>query len=182
VKSFVIGPLGGVHTWNTNFEVTFKQIRLPPAVDISNFYKSGPIEDEDSARSISLAENDGYVDLINGAPPSTSGFVVSGLLNVNGWHAKSIGEGATPRSVLVVLTDTDGRSIFLNTRQVPRPDVAAYFGKPVLAASGYKSVVDVSTLDGKYTLGLAFTEGDRIERCSQIKIPVMFKKLEAEGH
>jgi len=53
---------------------------------------------------------------------------------------------------------------------------AAAFGKPALAASGYTSVADVLTLDGQYTLGVAFAERDRINRCPQFTIPVTIKK------
>ena len=77
----------------------------------------------------------------------------------------------------MVLSEGNGRNIFIKTRNMPRPDVAAVFGKPALEESGYASVADISTLDGKYTLELAFVEGDRIELCPEYKIPVTLKKV-----
>jgi hypothetical protein len=178
VKSFVIVPVGGAHFWDENFKVTFKQISLPPPVDIPNLYKFDPIEDDNSARPVSVAERcDGYIDSVNGGLPGPSGFTASGHLKIDGWLAKSVKQDVPPpQSVLVVLTDGNGRNIFIKTRHKPRPDVAAVFGKPALEKSGYTSVADISTLDGKYILGLAFVEGDHIERCPQIKIPVALKR------
>jgi hypothetical protein len=175
VKSFVIVPVGGTQSWEGNFKVIFKQMSLPPAVDISNFYKFDPIED--SARLISTADRcDGGIDSINGATPGPSGINASGVLRIDGWLAKSAEQAALPQSVLVVLTDDNGTNTFIRTRQEPRPDVAAFFRKPALAASGYTSVIDVSMLGGNYTLGLSFAEGDHIERCPQVKIPITLKK------
>jgi hypothetical protein len=178
VKSFVIVPVGGAHFWDGNYQVTFKQINLPPEVDIPNLYKFDPIGDDNSARPISIAERcDGSIELINGASPRPSGFTASGLLKVDGWLAKSVADDEPAQSVLVVLTDGNGRNTFIKTRQVRRPDVAMYLRKPALEASGYTSVADTSTLDGKYRLGLAFAEGNRIERCPQFNIPVTLKRV-----
>jgi hypothetical protein len=173
VKSFVV--IGGTRFWESDFKVTYRQMRLPPAVDISNFYNFDPVDD--TARLVSTADRcDGVIDLINGASPGPSGINASGVLRVDGWLAKSAEQAALPQSVLVVLTDANGTNTFIKTRQEPRPDVAAFFRKPALAASGYTSVIDVSTLGGNYTLGLAFAEDDRIERCPQVKLPITLKR------
>ena len=52
-----------------------------------------------------------------------------------------------------------------------------HFKKPVLNAAGYTSTADVSTLDGHYTLGLAFKEGGHIKICPQFKMPAEIKKF-----
>src|SRR5262249_11168351 len=148
-----------------NFEVTFRQMGVIPPVDVSKLYEFDPIEDEDPDHQASIAEEcDGYIDSINGASPRRSGSFASGLLSVHGWLAKSVAEGALPQTVLLALRDGKGRSMFIKTRQTPRPDVAEHYKKPTLEASGYTSTADVSMLEGNYTLGLAFKEGDRIER------------------
>ncbi len=54
----------------------------------------------------------------------------------------------------------------------PRKDVGAYFNNPELAKAGYASMVDISTLDGQYTLGLAIKNANTMQICPQFKIPV----------
>jgi hypothetical protein len=135
-----------------------------------------PFEYDNSARQVFPAESCfGGIQEINGGPPKSSGITASGVLKVKGWLVKSVEQEAPLQSVLVVLTDDNGRNVFVKTRQVQRPEVAAYYKKPALAASGFTSVADISILEGNYTLGFALVEGDRIEMCD-IKAPLMIKK------
>ena len=73
------------------------------------------------------------------------------------------------------MQSSKGENTFIETRKVPRPDVAAYFKKPTLDSSGYETTADVSAIVGNYTLGLAFSEGNYIKICPQFKIHADFK-------
>jgi hypothetical protein len=57
VKSFSIAPVGGRRLWNERYEVTFKQVRTPTALNILKMYKLDTIVDGVNHRKISHAEN-----------------------------------------------------------------------------------------------------------------------------
>jgi hypothetical protein len=176
VKTFSIEPAGGKWQWENAFEVTFKKVPTPERVDISKLVKLDSAADVPGNRKIVIAEQcDGSIDFVNGVSPPPAKFSTSRLLNVHGWLAKSADQGLLPESVLLVLSDGEGRKIFFNARQTPRPDVGAFFKNPALSSAGFASTVDVSMIGGDYLLGLAFAEGDRIKICPQFKIPGTFK-------
>lgn len=118
----------------------------------------------------------GFIDTINGVPPSSS-FIANQSLNVRGWLAKSITPKIEiPDSVLLVLTDSEGKNIFIKTRPTPRPDVGKYYKNSMLETSGYVTTADISGIDGNYILGLAYKERNSIKICPQFKIFGTFGK------
>jgi hypothetical protein len=76
-----------------------------------------------------------------------------------------------PESVLLVLNDEKtGQSLFIKTQKMSRTDVGGYFKQPALDLAGYSATVDMSAMRGNYRLGLAYTEGNSIKICPQIKV------------
>ncbi len=151
-------------------------IKICPQFKIPGIFRfDSPLNDVGD-RQVSMAERcEGFIDEINDRPGSEP-FSTNKILKIRGWLAKSVEQkGEIPESVLLVLSDSAGKNIFIKTRQTTRPDVGQHFKKPLLDGSGYTSIVDVSKIDGDYTLGLAYTEGNLIKICPQFKIPGKFE-------
>ncbi|KTC93487.1 hypothetical protein [Legionella cincinnatiensis] len=137
---------------------------------------NGYIRKSNHQRIVITKNCEGYIDTINDAPYSPS-FLSNRLLKVQGWLTKFVDSKAElPEAVLLVLTDNNGKSIFIKTRRTLRPDVGAHFKNPILDASGYVATADVSNFEKNYTLRLAYEEGNNIKICSQFKTISFFKK------
>ena len=78
--------------------------------------------------------------------------------------------------IFLTLTDAKGEKLFISTHAEDRPDVAAAFKHPNLSGSGYKALIDLSTLNGAYVLGMAGIHNSVLFDCSQFKIPVTFSQ------
>jgi hypothetical protein len=158
--------------WKDEYVITLSKIKTGAPIDMSKIHKFDGFDDELSDSKVMAAEKcDGSIDVVNGMSPTPAKFSASTLLNVNGWLAVSVDKAALPEAVYVVLTDDLGNHKYLRTRRTPRPDVGAYFKKPELNESGYSTIADISTLAGKYTLGLAIKQSNKIKICPQFKIP-----------
>lgn len=178
VTSFSIAPSMGRALWKDTYQVVFKQLDMPSTFDVSMLDKLDEAAADPASHPVSIAEKcDGSIDFVNGVSPAPARFTASGVLGVRGWLAKSVDQGALAESVLLVLSDSNGKRIFIRTRQASRPDLGVHFKKPALNAAGYTSTADVSTLDGNYTLGLAFKEGGHIKICPQFKMPAEIKRF-----
>ncbi|MNJ52737.1 hypothetical protein D3C77_480880 [compost metagenome] len=174
VKSFSVTTEDGSSIfWQNEFSIKFKNLELPPPMDISKAYKFDTINDAKSDYQIA---SDGYcsggIDIINGLPAAKT-ITASGLLSVDGWLATPTDEGLRPATAFVALRNKNGQLRLIETRVVERPDVAAGFNTPALNNAGYTSVADISGLDGKYTLSLAFKHSDQVKICPQLQNIVM---------
>lgn len=131
--------------------------------------------DKSNIRKVTHAEQcEGAIDTINRLPVFLS-FFAKDLLSVEGWLAKSIEPQAKlPESVLLVLTDDKGKNTFIKTKVTSRTDVGEAFKNSTLNATGYKTIADVSNLQGSYRLRLAYTEKNVIKICPQFVIPGTF--------
>lgn len=174
VRSVAISPMdGGSMLWNDEYTVTFSQISPTVQVDLSDIYKFDRAHDELSISNVTAAENcDGVIDEVNNTSPAPTKFSAAGLLQVSGWLAASLDKPALPEAVYVVLTDLLGNKKYLGTHPTSRPDVGASFKAPLLNASGYRSVADISALKGEYFLGIAKKISGKVEMCPQFRIPV----------
>ena len=104
------------------------------------------------------------IDLINGVTNESLSF---GLLQTAGWGTPSVEEGRLADAVYVVLTDEQRHRRFAKAVILSRPDVSAYFHKPGLDRSGFSLNADVGVLKGRYALGVAVADGDRLEICAR---------------
>lgn len=178
VRSFSIFPAAVKKLWKPRYTVVFKQIEISPIPDISEMYTlDAVLNASEEMVSAPIKKCDANIDSVNGVLPVPEKFFSSGLLSAQGWLVRSADQGTLAESVFLVLQDSKGKNIFIKTRSMQRPDVGAHFHKPALAASGYVSTADVSTLEGNYTLGLAFKEGNHIWICPEFHIPGVIKKI-----
>jgi hypothetical protein len=106
-----------------------------------------------------LDEVDGAAAGSQSQPQNRSAF------SVRGWGA-DVPDGLAPISTYLVLRDGSGTAWFQATQVVARPDVAAHFGNPALASSGYEATIDASPLpDGDYDVGVAMQFADHSLLC-----------------
>lgn len=121
---------------------------------------------------------DGSIDSISGAPPAPSKlhFNAMDFLNVQGWLALSTKDGTLFDKTFVTLTDINGKRIFISTNGQVRGDVGAAFNKISLNAAGYNTLIDLSMLNGTYTLGMGGIHNHEFYSCSQYTIPVAIDK------
>lgn len=112
------------------------------------------------------------IDVANGEHPLPGTINAQGSLYLRGWLARSTAEGALFEQTLLTLTDAAGRRIFISTSPESRPDVATVFKSAALAGAGFKSVLDLHTYKGTYTLGLAGISESHLYVCNQFAVPV----------
>lgn len=178
VKSITITPdVMGSMFWNQNYIITFSQVKTSSSIDISKIYEFDEFDNSLSNSNVATAEKcDGSIDVINGMTALPTDLLTSNLLEVSGWLASSVDKATLPEAVYIVLTDSQGKNKYLGTHMIPRPDVGAFLKKPELNGSGYSTIADISTLEGKYTLELAIKTAGKIEICPQFKIPTTIVK------
>ncbi|MBK7539464.1 MAG: hypothetical protein IPI49_29715 [Myxococcales bacterium] len=183
VIAFRITASGSKRPWQSPFRVTLRTLDAPPALTAQQFHALLPGAPQLAAatpvaadRALATAARcEGVLDSINGYPSPPHELAASGLLNVSGWTARSVKDASLPDAVLLTLTDAQGQRRLFPTRRVKRPDVAKYFADPRLEDTGYASTFDVSALEGTYTLGLAFAQGDQLELCSEFTYTLLLK-------
>jgi hypothetical protein len=174
VKSISIGARDvRSKLWNEEYNVTFSQTRNTSPIDISNIYRFDAVDDELSGYKVMTAQKcDGSIDAINHTSPVPEKLSASNVLTVSGWVAASVDRAILPEAVYAVLTDAHGSHRFFRTHRTPRLDVGGAFRKPELNESGFAAMLDVSALEGKYTLGLGIRLSGKVEICPQFEIPV----------
>jgi hypothetical protein len=121
---------------------------------------------------------DGSIDSINGDLPTSSelNFNAAELLKVRGWLALSTKDGTLFDKTFLTLTDINGKTTFISTNGEVRDDVGAAFKKTSLNAAGYNTLIDLSILNGTYTLGMGGVHNQEFYSCSQYTIPVTIDK------
>lgn len=115
---------------------------------------------------------DASFDAVNGVSPVPTQVNAAGALRVQGWLAGSAKDGVLPDKIFLTLTDPVGMTRYVGTRPQERPDVADAYKQPRLRGSGFQSVVDLSSLKGRYLLGMARLNDSRLYRCRQFQVPV----------
>jgi hypothetical protein len=115
------------------------------------------------------------IDWINGISPARPPSVVSNRLAVKGWTAISGKNGVVADKVFLTLSNAQ-QKLYLETHTEPRPDVSKFFGQPDMPESGFTTDVDVSKLNGKYTLGLSRIYQGKLDSCQQLNIPMDFNR------
>jgi hypothetical protein len=106
------------------------------------------------------------IDSINGLLPATPPAQIVDRLTVKGWTAMSAKNGIAPDQVFLTLSDMS-QKLYTVARMGPRPDVNAAFSQLGMRNSGFTATIDVSQLDGNYTLGLSRAYKGKLDSCSQ---------------
>ncbi len=106
------------------------------------------------------------VDSINGLAPEAAPTMVVDRLSVKGWTAISAKQGIAPEQVFLTLSSWNEK-LYTKAHMSARSDVNAAFGQPGMHDTGFAATMDVSKLDGNYTLGIARVYQGKIDSCSQ---------------
>ena len=164
--------------WSTSIGVRLARLHIPRDTDVERlglFDKDVPAEGLPTGSSIlPIADCDGFIDLINGTGPGGAALIpVTKTLSLAGWVAVAAQQGTLPDAAVVVLSSEAGSVRYLNTRRTLRPDVAAAHHLPQMAAAGYEATIDISDLQGRFDLGLAWIYQGKLQQCRQIKIPLV---------
>jgi hypothetical protein len=115
---------------------------------------------------------EGSIDLMNGAGATATTLHATDRLKLQGWLASSTKTGTLFEATYLTLTDEKGGRFFIETNRETRADVGAAYQKPALNVSGFNGLLDLSTLRGRYKLGLGGVQGAEFSSCSQFEIPV----------
>jgi hypothetical protein len=183
VKSFTIMPRDDQPIyWDNQYVVKFRQLKktYPPIAPLA-IYRINKFADALPKEKTKLTHDcHGFIDKIDDTFINTkeaSSLLTSGLLRANGWLAVSFDKGILPDAVYVVLTDRFGRHSYLTTDQTVRHDFNTFAKRPDLKDSGFRVFADISSMDGQYTVGLAYKKGDKVNICPQFKIPLKISRI-----
>jgi hypothetical protein len=175
VESFTIssGDSGGIF-WNKTYSLSLRELKVLKHADTEN----SPLFDKMSetvprqASDSSMQTCEGMIETVNGITPRSGIPTVGNALSVQGWMAVSGKDGTVPDDVFVTLARESGRTIYIKTHSMRRDDVRRHFNQPGMRDSGYAAMVDVSSLSGRYALGLAQTYKGNFGICQQFKLPI----------
>ena len=173
VKSFTITSSDGKSVfWRRRFLTRLQKVEFLGDANISKFNVFDQIMDgpPNVMFESGLGVCDGSIDSVNGISPAPASLTISNILSVDGWMAISATNGIAPDVVFVTLTDENGKRLYIKARRTLRPDVKEYFKQPRMPDPGYTAYIDVSTLSGKYMLGLSRLYKGTLESCQQFSI------------
>ncbi len=176
-KSIRISASGGKSLlWDTAYSMKLSTTPLIGDTDLEKVSLFDRIRTERPAAGPETVESqcDFGIDWINGSP-ATPPAVVSNRLAVKGWTAISAKDGILADRVFLTLSNAH-QVLYLETHIEPRPDVSNLFGHRQMMESGFTSDVDVSKLNGAYTLGLARLYKGKLDSCTQLKVPMRFAR------
>lgn len=178
-RSIKISALGGKSLlWNTAYSMTLSTSPLVGNTDLGGFSLFDRIRTERPvAGAETAAENcDFGIDSINGMPLATRPSVVAKRLAIRGWTAISAKDGIVADRVFLTLSNAK-QKLYIEMHTEPRPDVNRSVGHPEMPESGFTTDVDVSKLNGQYTLSLARVYKGKIDSCEkQLNIPMRFAR------
>jgi hypothetical protein len=86
-------------------------------------------------------------------------------LSVSGWTTVSGAKGELADNVYITLTDSKGTINYYEAASVLRPDVSVYLNQANLGPAGYSRVIDVKSLTGDYSVGIARVVKNALELC-----------------
>jgi hypothetical protein len=175
VESLSVELAGHERWWSSHYRITFQALDI--AADPGPFFPFDAALEPVADDRIVSAPCDGAIDSINDMRPPPPAFPADGMLVATGWLARSVSTGDVPDHVYLVLTDDTGHRTLYQTRRAKRLDVAEHFHVPRLEDTGYETALDISALDGKYAVGLAFDRGDRIAQCATISYGVTISRV-----
>jgi hypothetical protein len=178
-RSIRISASGGKSLfWHTAYSLKLSTYHLAGDTDLGRVSLFDRIRTERPAADSETvdAQCDFGIDWINGvSPPKPPPSVVSNQLAVKGWTAISAKDGIVADKVFLTLSNGQ-QKLYLETRPEPRPDVNSHFGRPKMPESGFTTDVDVSKLNGEYTLGLSRLYKGRLDSCQQLNVPMRFAR------
>jgi hypothetical protein len=160
--------------WNKTYSISLRKLNLLRNSDAENSILFDEMNEAApgslSASSTQMCE--GIITAVNGSQPQSGIPTVRNALSVLGWMTVSGKDGIVPDLDFVTLTSERGKTVYIKARSTPRDDVRWYFNLPGMPNPGYAAMADVSSLSGRYTLGLARTYKGNLGIC-QFKVPIL---------
>ena len=179
VKNISISSDDGDGTlWDRSYSLDLRKSNLVANNAVQNGLLFDSM-DEAAANALSppaTEECDGSIESVNGTPPRMGAPTVGNALSVKGWLAVSGKDGITADSVFLTITNERGKTNYVKTRSTPRNDLRLHFNQPAMLDAGFTALVDVSSLNGKYALGIARTYKEILGVCQQFKLPLTISR------
>jgi len=160
--------------WNTIYVLKLRTLNIVKNTDAENSRLFDKIDESmtSSHPSSPTQACEGSIESVNGISPRLGIPTIGNALSIKGWLAISGKYGIVPEHSYVTLTDANGKIIYVTTHGTPREDIRGHFNQPTMPDAGYAAIVDVSSLSGPYTLGLARTYQGNTQTCGQFNLPV----------
>jgi len=165
VQSFTIEQEAGSGAANSSYQVSLYALqwkKTPPISPPTQAFSDQPPFREGSEV---VKPCDGNIDEIKGL---VSGSVtnVHDVFSVSGWASGDAKMGVVPRTVYLVLNGENGKTVYLLAKRMPRPDVAAAYGRAGMAGTGYSAHASMAELPGRFHLGIILDLETEIRACS----------------
>jgi hypothetical protein len=161
--------------WSSDYSLSLRTVELTKNTDAENSLLFDKMDDgmPASVSAQATLKCEGSIESINASLPSSGITTVEGALSVSGWMAIAAKDGIVPDSVFALLTGESGKTFFVRAHGTRRDDVKQHFHQPGMADPGYAALIDVSSLKGSYTLGLARTFKGNLGVCQQFRLPLL---------
>lgn len=114
---------------------------------------------------------DGSIDLIN-EKPLNQPIKCKSNMKISGWLAISAKEGRVSDETFLTLKKASEPIIYIKATRTSREDVKRFFNSPQMLDAGYSATIDLSSLKGKYNLGLAAGINHVLYQSEQFSVPI----------
>jgi hypothetical protein len=160
--------------WNTTYSMRLRKLNLLKNTDTENSRLFEKMDESLTSRHSNSPTQacEGSIESVNGIAPRFGIPTIGNSLSIKGWLAVSGKDGIVPDHTYVTLTDENGKIIYIQTHSIARDDIRGHFNQPSMPDAGYAAIVDVSSLNGRYTLGLARTHKENTQTCQQFSWPI----------
>jgi hypothetical protein len=158
--------------WKNSYSLALRKVNLVNAGNSEVFDK---LNDSSPGGLSPLTSGpcEGMIEAVNGIPPRAGIPPVDNALSVKGWMIVSAKDGTAPDAVFITLKNESGKFYSIKAHSTRRDDIRQHFNQPAMPDPGYAALVDASTLNGGYTLGLARSYKGNLQTCSQFQLPVV---------
>ncbi|HVA93397.1 MAG TPA: hypothetical protein VNI36_00690 [Candidatus Dormibacteraeota bacterium] len=161
--------------WNSVYTLKLRTLDLRKNTKAENAVLFDEISDAAPA-SLSPPETmdcEGSIESVHASRPSPQITTVENAQSVSGWMGVWARDGQVPDSVYVLLTGGSGKKIYVRAHSTRRDDIKLHFHQSGMRDPGYAALVDVSGLQGKFTLSLARVYKGNLSVCRQFHLPLL---------
>jgi hypothetical protein len=163
VKSYYIYSKNGISSWLHSFKVTYQPFELQKHPELTSMINSSKIELIPKSKKLFDAVGcDACFDTTNLISSESAGHLLDKILTVNGWMAISLNKGIPPKSIYLIITNSNSEKFIINSQAVKRPDLGKVFNHPELTDCGFQAEIDVSQLSGPCIIQIAYYENDKL--------------------
>ena len=160
------GESGTRWLWQVKFDLQVRTMSIPIQPQVRNLLLTTPQPQLDPARNQPMEMADFCaLDFVGEARAPAKILNAQGDTRVSGSFVASITTPDPPENFFVRLTDSTGHTLVAPAMPQYRPDVAGYFNNQALVRTGFDVKLDLSHLEGPYTLSLEAGQGRRRWQC-----------------